>query len=684
MSRYVSKSKLYLVPPIDMVLQTTTFEAERQSYFDNEQHLKSRIQSLTQARKNSDAQKREEFVETRSISISISDVHEEEANAGDDSRTPIATNPANDFLRDDDDEPAEMTALRLELSTLSTSYASLQNTVQHLSSQLLDLRRVNKSVQEENESYKILLFEKTLSGQFDISRTGVTSKDSDEGSDSGTEDMADEDLFDTNDRNSVLSGDRATLDPVDEVPEDTDMDTELDMEAELSQPKDDAADSSSVSSRGDRSSRRQGRGGRRVPKTSRSPASNKGESLANLPISGPGLDLAAELGRAENMAILGGTTDKIDSKDRSVANGITKTKRSRRATTAAATGQDAGKEDGAQPAGEVNALRNEVKSLKDANKALSLYASKIIDRIVATGGFEHVLAADYDNLKSTPSSPTKPKTLPPKKVIPENPSPQKKARPQSSIFSRGYAAEPDAIEKPLPSPALPSTSTSPPQQSADQRSKEKRRSMSFDWRSLTMFGTAEKKPEMNPNLRPLTLRPGTSIVGVRKLDTHEDEEDKKERERMLATLKLMGIEKPSTPTTPSDIIKSPPSDTGTGQSSEVSSPKPQASRFSFFRSRSAASDDASIHSGNSANTTPNLTQEALEHAEAQTTIAALDEREKVLSAEIAKGSNGGFTEVPRRQRGEEWKSRRSKRSGESGSASTVWSAGMSNASKDGQ
>ena len=36
--------------------QTTTFEAERQSFYDNEQHLKSRILSLTQARNSSQQQ----------------------------------------------------------------------------------------------------------------------------------------------------------------------------------------------------------------------------------------------------------------------------------------------------------------------------------------------------------------------------------------------------------------------------------------------------------------------------------------------------------------------------------------------------------------------------------------------------------------------------------------------------
>jgi len=58
-------------------------------------------------------------------------------------------------------------------------------------------------------------------------------------------------------------------------------------------------------------------------------------------------------------------------------------------------------------------------------------------------------------------------------------------------------------------------------------------------------------------------------------------------------------------------------------------------------------------------------------------LAALDAHEQSLSEEIAKGRPGGFTEPPRGL-GEEWRSRRSRRSG-GGSGSTVWSAGMSRA-----
>lgn len=77
-----------------------------------------------------------------------------------------------------------------------------------------------------------------------------------------------------------------------------------------------------------------------------------------------------------------------------------------------------------------------------------------------------------------------------------------------------------------------------------------------------------------------------------------------------------------------------------------------------------------------------LTQQALEQAEAENTLAALDAHERSLSDEIAKGGIGGFTELASRKTlGEEWKSKRSKRSA-GGSGSTVWSAGMSRAGDD--
>jgi hypothetical protein len=119
-----------------------------------------------------------------------------------------------------------------------------------------------------------------------------------------------------------------------------------------------------------------------------------------LPITGPGLDLAAELGRAENKDIL-----------ESRADDPLKEKREKKGSSDSrkVSGAEAGMEPHSSP-NEVDTLRSEIKSLKDANKALSLYASKIIDRIIAQEGFEHVLAVDYE--AKSPATPTETMTSP--------------------------------------------------------------------------------------------------------------------------------------------------------------------------------------------------------------------------------------------------------------------------------
>ncbi|KAK7058866.1 hypothetical protein VNI00_001490 [Paramarasmius palmivorus] len=604
--------------------QTTSFDAERQAFYDNEQHLKSRIQSLSQARR-----KREP-----SIAPAIESEAETEDEEEEDPQKPSEATKQD--LNDPEQEPAEMTALKLELSTLSTSYASLQSSLVLLQSQLVDLKRVNHELQEENESYMILLREKTLSGQYDVMKQMAPSS-------TDSEDEED----DHGDVGSLRSAGRSTLDRVEEMPEDS-LGQEFERSAEIN-------DTDSLSSRHGRP--RQGQGRKRGKSTSHSPGAHKGESLADLPITGPGLDLAAELGRAENKDILAGNS--MEDRDRSVLN---KSKRSKKDSK---TSNDPVGIEASASMSDVDALRSEVKALKDANKALSLYASKILDRIIAQEGFEHVLAVDYDKEPTTPAT----------AVSTKPPPVQQKPRPQSIqvLPSATNSAESGARSPFFPNvPKL--ANPTPPTPTA----KAQRRSMSFDWKNFSLF-SSEKK--LDPNLRPLTLKPGaSSVTGARKLETQEDDEDRKERERLNATMKLMGIQ-PSPAASPPIIQKS------------VSSPGPQPApapsinrRFSLFGSRVTSpsmSETSSVHSTHSNSSSPariglgiegaGLTQEALEHAEAENSLAALDAHEKTLSAEIAKGSSSGFTEITRRS------NRRGRRSvGESaGSGSTVWSAGMS-------
>ncbi|EGO05283.1 hypothetical protein SERLA73DRAFT_164838 [Serpula lacrymans var. lacrymans S7.3] len=641
--------------------QTSTFDAERQAFYDNEQHLKSRIQSLSQVRRQpvvvrppeSDTGHDSDDSEITESSLTHTE-HE-----SDDSETTESSLTHTSYLSGyttnyEESEPAEMTALRLELSTLSTSYASLQSTLILLQTQLVDLKRVNNELQEENESYMILLREKTLSGQFDLLRqVGTTS----------TTEGDDDDLYDTTSGGSggsLKSSGRSTLDRVDEMSE-HEHDLESDEEDQLDLEESEATRHTGRHSH-KRSSGLSSPGGR----------APRGESLAGLPITGPGLDLAAELGRAENKDIIGGTSIE-DSGAFPYGKGKRGKKGSSESRKVSATSE--GLETGA-PASDLDALRSEVKSLKDANKALSLYASKIIDRIIAEEGFEHVLSIDYEKSPITPSA-----------TGPRSPFPPSidtaKARRHSAFFPRSTSTFGQTGES-SPNPLSPS-------QPASSSTKAQRRSLSFDWKNFSMFGGGDKKNE-SANLRPLTLKPGaSSVTGARKLETYEDEDDRRERERLNATMKLMGLEKPTeTPVIIRSGLSSPAPPMQKSYSSPASPPA-VPSRFSFFRSQTSHSETSSIHSAHSApnshlapyglgidgNERSELTQEALEHVEAQNALVALDTHEKVLSEEIAKGARSGFTELsPRSLNGEDRRSRRSKRSG-NGSGSTVWSAGMS-------
>lgn len=513
-----------------------------------------------------------------------------------------------------------MTSLKLELSTISTSYASLQSTLVLIQTQLVDLKRVNQELQEENESYMILLREKTLSGQFDVVKQvgGTSSVTSDNDSDDYMEDRKSPDI------ESMRSRTRSTLDIVEEEPFDA-MDSEV-------------FGDTSDSERSHRNSRR--------PERKRTPSHTRlAESLAGLPITGPGLDLAAELGRAENKDILAGTS--IDDGDKHIpANKVKRSKRKEGHTLPPS--DSANLED-------IEALRTEVKSLKDANKALLLYASKIIDRIIAQEGFEHVLAADYEKEPTTPLTAiphsNNSKSPPFSQSVP-------KPRPQSTI-----AALPVTVKSPSP-PSMAGRST-----------KAQRRSLSFDWKGLF---NPDKKPESAPNLRPLTLKPGaTSVTNARKLDNLEDEEDRRERERLHATMKLLGYPPPEhSPSIAGPIMER----TNSAPSPVVKSNR----RFSLFGSKPLVneSDTSSLHSTSSLGrydpgaVRSGLTHEALRLAEAEQSLAVLDARERDLSAEIAKGGSGGFTEITPRP------GRRGRRSGGGSSGSTVWSAGMSGNGED--
>jgi hypothetical protein len=175
------------------------------------------------------------------------------------------------------------------------------------------------------------------------------------------------------------------------------------------------------------------------------------ESLANLPITGPGLDLAAELGRVENKDVLSGNP--VNETDHSILDATGKHNKRRPTDRKMSLGISSAHEPAASAGPDIEALRTEVKALKDANKALSLYAF----RIISQEGFEHVLAIDYgkEAVARTPASAAN---------APSPPQPFMKTRPQSVAISRS-----SSIQSPLLSPterlttfhSIPSPKTPP-------------------------------------------------------------------------------------------------------------------------------------------------------------------------------------------------------------------------------
>ncbi|KAG8816162.1 hypothetical protein FRC17_000408 [Serendipita sp. 399] len=679
--------------------QTAAFEAERQSFYDNEQHLKSRIQALSQTRKEQSSPRKLRHAELDDNISIVSEAefppHQPQPQALSNETKPApqgmrrrgeTIKPTNAHYDSEDNEPAEMTALKLELTTLSTSHASLQSTLHLLQSQLQDLKRVNSELQEENEGWKVLVQQRTLAGTFDILGLGGAQRE-----------PQDKEKTTIDDTSSMKSGRNALekVSEMDEIAYEAEIRGSLD--GELARSEANAARKRDDSPESRHSKRRRNTG-------SSDPDGAKGESLADLPITGPGLDLAAELGRAQNAEGF------IDGQMRS-------------------TNQKQLTAEEKRLKSENDSLRSEVKNLKDANKALSLYASKIINRIIATEGFENVLAVDFQDRGNKQSSDPEPKRARPGSlmfgvggVLPDgarNTAPTEKLTTFESIGLSG-----PAVTAPAPSNITPAATPSRPKPTtpADDP-RRSRRSMSFDWRGFSLFGgsgpTEAEKKANDPSLRPLTLRPGappltSTPTTARKLETMEDEEDRRERERLRATMRLMGIdpakEQPSPAATDYTYTPQRPMDSSLTTSSQpLVSPTPQtavpaagSNRWSWFGRRNTNETSTSASASTSSiSISPSpgapLTAEALQQAEAESHLAALDAREKIVKEEIAKGSASGFTELsgfdggPRRRIGEEWRSRRnspnfasadllrsnsSRKPGSSaGSASTVWSAG---------
>jgi hypothetical protein len=225
-----------------------------------------------------------------------------------------------------------------------------------------------------------------------------------------------------------------------------------------------------------------------------------------------------------------------------------------------------------------------------------------------------------------------------------------------------------ASAAPVASKAAP-----PGAKDADKRA---RRGFSIDFRSLG-FGAPEK-PEPKPQLKPLQLASraapagqsppktqsspavaigaslASGVAGARKLaPQEEDEEDRRERSRMEANLKLMGITSPASEAAP--LEEKPPTPTATAVSGA-------AGWFSRRLSRASAPAPAPapvLPEGQRGSTTPlsrlstalsdsSSARVELDAQDPEAALRAFDAREREQARLLAEGKNTtAFTAPPR-------------------------------------
>ncbi|KIR77117.1 hypothetical protein I306_05901 [Cryptococcus gattii EJB2] len=339
-----------------------------------------------------------------------------------------------------------------------------------------------------------------------------------------------------------------------------------------------------------------------------------------------------------------------------------------------------------QEEGEPGYLKEDtdIEGMNECGSIETIFILQIIDRIIAQDGFEHVLSVDYKSrqagshnvsatqtpLKDIPTTLAQPSNAemtskPPATSQVSASSKDKIGRPLSMMIAKAFSGvaekTPVVEDVPLPSSPFP-TPVETPRLTVEKQEKRAHRGFSLDFHSFGFGGIAipeSPKPELKPlNLAsratnttsPLVKKEKGAITGCKLAPTEEDEEDRRERHRMEATLKLMGVFKPA--------------DTSNGQDIMTKSPDSRKSPWGLLCSTVGSTEPTSPFG----NTNPDAAQAALnEH----------DQQEAVRMKSLAQGkSEAGYTIPPRMGMPRRQSSGR-ERLMSVGSVNTLWSMGSS-------
>lgn len=455
-------------------LQNDEYDLARSQWVETEAELKSRLTHLTN--ELTTIQKEEEQKPHESPSLNEGESGEIEFNRSPTFRSPNL-NPASASTG-----PPALSTLQLEAALAETKKEvskavaeaeGLRRALGVLREQLSDAERVNQELMDDNESYQFLVGERTLMGGFDIKQ--LLSIDHLENEEEGE------------DKNEKLTSGSELASVAEETEEEGDDSVDDIEKAVLEAQGNGSRTTGAVEAEviNPRSTRR----------PLKKPLDNSGTK------GGGGLDLAAELAQAEQ-------SEEIEMKRK---------ENEERRKKKGSNGRPGAKDKDA-----------EIKFLTDANKALVLYISKILDRIQAHEGFERVLAHDYKKEGGGPNSPSR-KIPAPAQTTATTPSPGG----LNSFFNvlTKSSTAPDRKTLNLASAATTSAASSNPSRA-----------------SWLQFFTASKSPPAAPatstaGIKPLKLGTGNAGLSSGWQGLEEDEEDIKERERLRAELKLHGIEK---------------------------------------------------------------------------------------------------------------------------------------------
>ncbi|ORY91517.1 hypothetical protein BCR35DRAFT_349332 [Leucosporidium creatinivorum] len=571
--------------------QADSFDSERQSWYDQEQHYKLRISNLTSNNRKTTRGSLANDLPKPKPTTAESDLSEAEND--DEPRLARSTSPATPSLRSSTASPtpsasvgptpAEL-ALQDQLASLTTAHDSLSSTLRTLQTEMSDLKRVYQDLQEENESYEILLGEKTLNGEV---RGSELFRQSFHWGESG-EDGPSQGLGFLGGLEAVGEGDEEDFSDL-EGEDDYDSDEEDDVDRILLESRGVGSSNSGAVAAGT-SSRR-----------------NSRQTKKKRPSGG--LDLAAELEAAQ---MEDSEAEEIERKKQAK---LERRRASQARRQSAAQGM--GERRGSIMPGSVEGLRDEVKQLREANKALTLYVSKIVDRVCSQEGFEKVLAVDYRT--GTPKSAGIPSPNPPQQDDP--PAESIKFRP-GSLFRSSSISTPAAKEL-GPKDKEPATPTSATSGAASTPTSSGHRKGGLGWDSFSsVFSSALSRTSASPSPspsgnNPLPPTPGSGLkpltlpaeVSARKLEVEEDEDDIRERERLRATMAQHGLE---------------PASAGNQWGAHVPSGAPDSP-------------------------SPPPPPKDVE-AEAAAVIISTKQREEDAKAELNQGRASGFTDAPKKRR----------------------------------